>query len=49
MQKVLQMWASSPKARRILAGAGTLAASVAFAPAVISVTAMNYMFPKIVY
>ena len=36
--------ASSPKARRILAGAGTLAASVAFAPAVISVTAMNYMF-----
>ena len=28
------MLASSPKARRILAGAGTLAASVAFAPAV---------------
>lgn len=34
----------SPKARKILAGAGTLAASVAFAPAVIGATALNYMF-----
>lgn len=44
--KGIENVAASPKARRILAGAGTLAASVAFAPlapAAISITALNWM------
>jgi len=36
--------AESRAARKLLAGAGTIAATVAFAPAAISITALNYMF-----
>lgn len=36
--------AGSYKARKILAGAGTLAAGVAFAPAMLSMAALDYMF-----
>lgn len=40
--------AESRTARKILAGAGTLAANVMFAPAAISITALNYMLQNCV-